>query len=271
MNKLKLFLNRFRHLYYRFLTKRKILTAVCRKYKLKFRFHINDGHGRDIYYKAGVYSEDYITSFLLKEINIQDNDLILDIGANIGWYSLVLSHKSKPQILAFEPDKFNFSLLEQNVRLNNKTNVRLFNTAIGNRNGILPFFLYKNYNLGRHSFVRQKNSIESTMVPVAVLDDLMSDQCLQHKRIKIIKIDIEGYEYSALLNATTTLRQTDNLLSEFSPQLMVQLDQDPWAFINLIRSTGFTILEISREGLTDPNLDEIISQGRQVNLFCQRK
>src|SRR5271154_5611427 len=99
MSSLKLFNNHLKHIFFSVFTNKKTLVAYCEKYDMKFRFHIKDGGGRDIYYKKGFYSEDYITSFLLEKIGINDSDLIIDIGGNIGWYSIVLSHKSKPTVL----------------------------------------------------------------------------------------------------------------------------------------------------------------------------
>ncbi|MGH8579179.1 MAG: hypothetical protein ACREVK_03315, partial [Gammaproteobacteria bacterium] len=78
-----------KHLFYRFIAHKKFLVAACPKYGLKFKFFIRDGVGRDIYYKYGVYCEDFITDYLLKRLDLRDEDLVIDIGSNIGWYSLV--------------------------------------------------------------------------------------------------------------------------------------------------------------------------------------
>lgn len=271
MQRRKLVANRFRHLFYRFFTTRRVLTAYCEKYDLRFRFSINDGLGRDIYYKWGVYSEDYITTFLLNEINLQDDDFIIDIGANMGWYPLVFSCRHTATIFAFEPDQLNFSLLKQNIALNKKENIHLFNVAVSNKEEMQTFYLYKSYNTGRHSFIQQKNSVKSVQVPTVRLDDFLKQKNMGHKNIKLIKIDIEGFEYSAMQGAVESLNRCAYLLTEFTPGMMKQINQDPMDYIRLIRNAGFTTYEITAAGLSEPDFDEIIRNDIQVNLFCRRE
>jgi FkbM family methyltransferase len=270
MSSAKLFGNHLKHIFYSVFTNKKTLEAYSEKYNLKFRFHIKDGLGKDIYYKKGVYAEDHITSFLLETIGIKDDDLIIDIGGNIGWYSLVLSYKNKPLVLAFEPDIFNFSLLKNNVALNKKDNIRIFNVALSNKPGKMTLYLYKKHNLGRHSFIRQRNSIGTAEVETIQLDSFLKDQGLSVRRIKLIKIDIEGYEFAAMSGAQQSLSHTDYLMTEFSPGMMKEIKQDPMEYINYIKSFGFTPMVISEAGLSKPDFDSIISNDTQVNLFCSK-
>ncbi len=270
MSSVKLFTNHLKHIFFSVFTNKKTLTAYSEKYKLKFRFHIKDGLGKDIYYKKGVYAEDHITSFLLENIGIKDEDMIIDIGGNIGWYSLVLSHKNKPTVLAFEPDIFNFSLLKNNVALNKKDNIRIFNLALSDTPGKMTLYLYKKHNLGRHSFIRQRNSIGTAEVETIQLDSFLYDQGLSERKIKLIKIDIEGYEFAAMSGAGKSLARTEYLLTEFSPDMMKKIKHDPMDYINHIKSFGFTPWVITENGLSEPDFDEIIRNNTQVNLFCRK-
>jgi FkbM family methyltransferase len=270
MSSVKLFANRLRHIFFSVFTNKKTLVAYSEKYNLKFRFHIKDGLGKDIYYKKGVYAEDHITSFLLENIGIEDDDLIIDIGGNIGWYSLVLSYKNKPTVLAFEPDIFNFSLLKNNVALNKKDNIRIFNLALSDAPGKMTLYLYKKHNLGRHSFIRQRNSIGTAEVETIQLDSFLYDQGLADSKIKLIKIDIEGYEFAAMSGAGKSLARTEYLMTEFSPGMMKVINQNPMDYIDHIKSFGFTPWLINEKGLSKPDFDEIISNNIQVNLFCRK-
>lgn len=251
-------------------TNEKTLVAYSEKYDMKFRFHIKDGGGRDIYYKKGVYSEDYITSFLLETIGINDDDFIIDIGGNIGWYSLVLSHKSNPTVFTFEPDSFNYSLLTNNVALNKKNNIHVFNLGLSDKPGKMTLHLYKKYNQGRHSFIRQRNSVGTAEVETVQLDDFLKENGFAERKIKLIKIDIEGFEFAAMSGASRSLAQTDYLMTEFSPGMMTEINHSPAAYINLIKSFGFTPWLINERGLSEPDFDEIIRTDTQVNLFCRK-
>ena len=249
---------------------RKYLVANCKPYDIKVKFAIADGLGRDIYYKYGVYSEDYITRFLLNDFHLEKGDLVVDIGANIGWYSLVLGHNTQADILAFEPDPSNFSLLQDNLKINNCDNVKAYNKAIGDAEGVLSLFLYKSYNTGRHSFIKQKNSVGTVDVPVINLDHFLTAEGMQHRPIKLLKIDIEGYEYTALRNAVLSLQQTQNIITEFSPDLMKAAGQSPASYIELLKNAGFNLWEIDNAGLHVPDFDAVINENKQINIWGSR-
>jgi FkbM family methyltransferase len=270
MSSLKLFGNYIKHIFFSVFTNEKTLVAYTKKYDMKFRFHIKDGGGRDIYYKKGVYSEDHITSFLLEKIGINDDDLIIDIGGNIGWYSIVLSYKSKPKVLTFEPDSFNYSLLKSNVALNKKDNIQVFNVGVSDTPGKMTLHLYKKYNQGRHSFIRQRNSVGTAEVETVQLDAFLKEKGFANDRIKLIKIDIEGFEFAALSGATRSLAQTEYLMTEFSPGMMKEINHNPMDYIDLIKSFGFLPRIINEQGLSEPDFDEIIRTNTQVNLFCSK-
>lgn len=270
MSSAKLFVNHLKHIFFNVFTNKKTLVAYIEKYNLKFRFHVKDALGKDIYYKKGVYAEDHITSFLLETIGIKDDDLIIDIGGNIGWYSLVLSYKNQPLVLAFEPDNFNFSLLKNNVALNRKDNIHIFNVALSDTPGKMTLYLYKKHNLGRHSFIRQRNSIGTAEVETIQLDSFLKDQGLADKKIKLIKIDIEGYEFAAMSGAKQSLDRTDYLMTEFSPGMMKEIKHNPMDYINYIKSFGFIPRVISEVGQKEPDFDSIIRNNIQVNLFCRK-
>jgi hypothetical protein len=70
--------------------------------------------------------------------------------------------------------------------------------------------------------------------------------------------------------AKQSLSHTDYLITEFSPGMMKEINQNPMDYINLIKSFGFTPWMISEEGLSEPDFEEIIHNNIQVNLFCRR-
>jgi FkbM family methyltransferase len=270
MSSIKLFGNHLKHIFFSIFTNKKTLVAYSKKYDMKFRFHIKDGVGRDIYYKKGVYSEDHITSFLLEKIGINDDDLIIDIGGNIGWYSIVLSYKNNPKVLTFEPDSFNYSLLKSNVALNKKDNIQVFNVGVSDTPGKMTLHLYKKYNQGRHSFIRQRNSVGTAEVETVQLDGFLKEKGYANSRIKLIKIDIEGFEFAAMSGAKHSLAQAEYLMTEFSPGMMKEINHNPMDYISLIRSFGFIPQIINEQGLSEPDFDHIIRTDSQVNLFCSK-
>jgi FkbM family methyltransferase len=267
MSNRSLQINRLKHAFFTVTGLRKFLIADCEPYGLKFKFQLADGMGRDIYYKHGVYSEDYITRFLLDTLKLTNEDLVLDIGANIGWYSLVLSTRATPRVVAFEPDTLNYKLLTENLSMNGKINVKAYNKAVSDHDGILTLHLYKGYNPGRHSFIKQKNSIGTAEVPIIALDTFLETEGYGKGPIKFLKIDIEGYELTALHKAYKTLSRVEYILTEFSPDLMKAAGQEPEAYIKVLEDAGFKLQIIDEKGLHEPDFSSIIQQLKQVNIF----
>lgn len=267
-----LFINRLKHFFFRVTGLKKSLTATAEKYNLAFSFDLNDGIGTDIYYRYGVYLEDFITEFLNSNLGFTDKDLVIDIGANIGWYSLVLSHRARPRIYAFEPEPRNYAYFTLNLKQNGNTNVIPVNAAVDNQPGEMQLHLYKNHNQGRHSFIRNAKSVGTVSVKTIVLDAFLSEKGEADKPVKFLKIDIEGYEYPALRGAVNTLRHTENVLTEFSPAIMKQIDESAADYVRFMEELGFKPYEISREGITPARIAEMLAAPDAVyNIFWSRK
>ncbi len=124
--------------------------------------------------------------------------------------------------------------LQDNIRLNGKDNVKAYNKAISDHEGVLTLYLYKNYNPGRHSFIKQAKSVGTAEVPIVPLDAFLQQEGFGEGPIKLIKIDIEGYEYTAMKAAKQTMQRASYLLTEFSPNMMKDIGQDPMDYINLL-------------------------------------
>ena len=66
----------------------------------------------------------------LVKSNVEKNDVVIDVGANIGYYTLLMA-KNQAFVHSYEPEPFNFELLQKNVVLNNfSPNVKLYNKAV---------------------------------------------------------------------------------------------------------------------------------------------
>lgn len=87
------------------------------------------------------------TNFFKREI--KENDIVLDIGANIGYYTLLFARQvgTKGKVYAFEPEPNNFSLLAKNVLINKYENVIYIDKAVSDINGSQKLFLSE-YNIG---------------------------------------------------------------------------------------------------------------------------
>lgn len=266
---IKLFINRVKHFVLRWFTPVSFLTADCPKYGLKFRFHIHDIIGRGIYYKYGVYYEDFLTEFLLKRLALRDEDLVLDVGASIGWFSLVLSTGARPRTYAFEPSPQTYRLLAENIALNDRRNVTPVNMAVDESSGKKTFFLYKDSNQGRHSLIKAPKHVSSVEVDAVALDDFMARNGLEGKPIKLVKIDTEGNELKILKGAKKTLPFVANILSEFTPAIVSRGGEAPAEYAEILKGHGFKGYEVLMDGtLTEADFGRIMSApAKAYNIF----
>lgn len=71
----------------------------------------------------------------------------LDIGVNIATHSIVYSKIFK-NVIAFEPDEYNYNQSKENLQINNVTNVKLLNIALGSKKGIVKTLQHSNHSRG---------------------------------------------------------------------------------------------------------------------------
>jgi len=177
---------------------------------------------------------------------VKENMTVLDIGANIGVYSLIAGRRVGPggRVIAFEPEPTNFSLLKHNIGKNDLNNVTAYNIAIADVEGTMKLHLSES-NKGHHSLVGGDSSdfSSSILVPVATGDKFLEDVNIKH--VDVIKIDIEGAEPLALKGLAHTLELPGlTLFFEFSPKTMQDSGFDPKRVLSSLHEKGFSIYEI---------------------------
>ena len=136
---------------------------------------------------------------------ISEGDCVVDLGANIGCFSLLASRivGKSGQVVAIEPEPENFDRLEQNIKLNHVDNITAVNKAIWHESGKLKTF--NGYgvagSLDNHlnTDTLTENSIQ---VETITLDDVYKDQGLSC--VKALKVDIEGAEASILGHSSSS-------------------------------------------------------------------
>lgn len=137
--------------------------------------------------------------FLLHFLRIEDT--FVDIGANVGVYSILASSEIGAKVIAIEPIKSTFKILSQNILLNNsQNNVVLLNMGVGEKRQELLFSSSKdtvNHVLDEKIDI---TPLESELVQVERLDEI-----LLNKNPTIIKIDVEGFETNVINGAFQVL------------------------------------------------------------------
>lgn len=176
-----------------------------------------------IKWKIRIHSHDIIAGPLLPYIYkpyeykqwfskiISKNSVFVDVGSNVGGYTIRACNLGAT-VIAIEPDKENFSILEENVKMNNFNNVSIFNVAIGSKASYLPIFAPRgNYSTSTFSLI--KGGILRDYVKVIPLDDLINS--FNYKTIDLLKIGVGGFEMEILNSAIDTLKRTRYIMIEF--------------------------------------------------------
>lgn len=142
--------------------------------------------------------------------------VFLDVGANIGYHSLFVA-ASCPQAtcIGYEPHP---QLAEQflcNVKLNDLSNIKLHQAAVGNMTGTIPFNLYteQGLNHGLSSILYydyMDTNYEQVSVPIISLDQSLESHLISD--VKVIKIDTQGYEYEVILGAQQIIQKAQPII-----------------------------------------------------------
>lgn len=139
----------------------------------------------------------FLLHFLRKE------DTFLDIGANIGSYTLLASGHVGAQSISFEPFPKTFKVLKQNIELNElSTKVTAYNMALADKVGTLAF----TSGLDTMNHIATSNEQNVIEVQVSTLDTILTEAQVP----TLIKIDVEGFETAVIQGAKKTL-QNENI------------------------------------------------------------
>jgi len=219
--------------------------------------------------------EKFETELVKKEI--KKGDIVLDIGANIGYYTLVFSQivGTEGRVFAFEPDPNNFALLKKNIEINNLKNVVLIQKAVSDVSNPLSLYLC-DYNHAQHRIYPSSRCNEKITVESTIIDDYFSEKEFCNK-INFVKIDVEGAEYDVIEGMQKTLKSNPELkiLCEFSPKQIREHELKPEDVLEQLLRSNFKIYPITTAGekiipidYTKSIVDGIMNIGHGLNLFC---
>ena len=222
-----------------------------------------DKNIENIIYKRGVYELGTV-SILQKLLN--KGDVFVDVGANIGFLSLVASAKvgHSGRVYAFEPVPSTFEILKTNKQINNFEQLCLNQFALGNKNENLKIFNEKN-NRGGASIINHTQS-QGITISVKKLDDLNIKE-----KINVIKIDVEGFEFEVLKGAEKTIKKDKpNLIIEHCVEINNSANENE--IYNWIKDLGYyKIYKLKFGKERQSELVEIISINdlpQHDNIFC---
>lgn len=234
--------------------------------KYKVRLNLQDAIQRNIFF--GIYDE--TETRLLRKL-LKPGDNFIDIGANVGYYSLIASQLvgTLGQVHAFEPVEENICVLWEAIRINGITNIRPNQLALGDRDGPLELYMpEKVTNSGWVSIVPSEKRKRIISAQVVSLDDYVLTNHID--RVHLVKLDVEGAEHQVLVGGKklfSSIRAPD-LIIEVNPFLLERQNLNSQALTDPLWEWGYELYIISQNFKT---IDFKTKVDTLVNLFCTKK
>lgn len=224
----------------------------------KMILHLDDWIQQQIYFldyydRRGI---EYI------KMHFRANNTFIDIGANVGSYSLVASGLAgkSGKVYAFEPVSHVYRQLSQNIELNNISNIIAEPLAIYEQKKLLDIHVSDLENTGMSSIFRHDHeSGETQRVQAIVFDDYVMEHDI--REIQIIKMDIEGAELHALKGMQMVLKNLRPcLIIELSPTALENAPTDSQDIISYLAGFNYSPRGINSKG-------ELFEPGKEIPAY----
>ncbi len=239
----------------------KYLVSLIREYKNWWQICIQtiNGKGTDVVIlRNGLRIEAAKDSHLLVIMNeifrmevynpsgftIETNDIVVDIGANVGVFTMFAAQRTRNKVYSFEPFQGNIEFLNRNVSNNDLSNVFVHSVAVSAENGYTKLFLAEipgGHLLFDHNI---KGKLEKYVnVPTITLQYIIDKNNLP--KIDFLKMDCEGAEGSILMSTPKDyLRRINKIAMEFHDNVSELKHEE---IRKLLEEVGFTT-ELSWDG-----------------------
>lgn len=180
---------------------------------------------------------------LLKK-HIPVNSVVLDIGANIGFYAKILSEivGVNGKVYCYEPDTTNFSHLKNYC--SGLKNVELNNLAVSSKTETIKIYTSKELNVDHRTYKPEEFDKEIEIKAVSIDDHVKG-------KVDFIKMDIQGFEMSAIKGMERTLAENPKvkMISEFWPYGLKKAGSSVTEYFVYLTNKGFTCHLLEKNSL----------------------
>lgn len=205
-----------------------------------------DSVGRDLFFD-GRYEPETISLILSL---LGEGDIMIDAGANIGSISIPVSGKKDVLIYAFEPAHEVFEVLKKNIAINGTGNIIPVAEALSDNN--LENDFYESDRVHGWSGMAKIDSFNHYTVPSVTLDSFAENNDLQ--TIKILKADVQGWEYRVFKGAERLLNESgiEHIIFEFEWWAEKNAGLEPGTAQQFLLEKGYRLQTFSGVKITAP-------------------
>ena len=197
--------------------------------------------------------EDYEIESRYLDRFIAPGDVVVDAGASLGIYTVGTAKLvgAKGRVLAFEPGRESFSVLERNIKLNLPNNVRCFRSALSERDGVARLFHHENRPVSSSLGSGSNGQVFWEQTRTTTLDTVAEQQGIT--RLDLLKMDVEGAEEPVLGGGRALLsRSRPTILFETNPGAARRLGLAPDGAWQALAKLGYRFFSLRPKGILSP-------------------
>lgn len=240
------------------------VVEVKTKFNFRMSLNMSDWLAQHVFV-TGDYEP--ATSKLICE-KLQQGQCFVDIGANIGYFSLLASKivGESGQVIGFEPVEGTREKFDHNVKINGINNIKVEPYAISDSNGSSEIFVGPEEHCGISSLTQPHNFTAKQHVELRTLDSLISDT-----KINFIKIDVEGYELKALRGMTTIIeKNSPDFICEVTEDFLKNAGDSTADLFDFFNKYNYSAFRIDYDGLKKVH-DILSCTKKQCNVYFSKK
>lgn len=203
-----------------------------------------------------------MTAALFEQL-LRPGDTLIDIGAHVGWLSLIGAKAvgKSGRVIAVDPQPYNCDRMMANAQANGFQNVTVVSGAAGEISA--PVLLANQAAVDKARLTLQGSGVNDTgvrfLTQVYPLSQLF--EIFELSSVRLLKVDVEGFELPVFRGATPVLNRIDNIIFEYLPE-----NADNFLKINtLLTEAGFELLTVSGDKI------DSVETLPEFNIWARRK
>jgi FkbM family methyltransferase len=241
----------------------------------KMFLHPNDGLRLSI---RGIHNEE---EAMMVRNNIKKDEIVVDLGAHIGYYSLMMAKLvgKNGKVFAFEPEPRNLELLYKNIEVNLYKNVKVIPKAVSDIDGECSLFVGQE-SFGANKIFKPKKTdtqkFEEIKTKTIRLDDYFEELGFL-KKISFIKMDIEGSEVRALQGMKNILEFNENLkiFTEINRDALEDSNSNFRDMLEFLKNYDFKFYisdkkEHEWDKVEIDDFEELLKKDSVMNVLCRK-
>ena len=188
-----------------------------------------------------------LTSRLYAKL-LRPGDVYVDVGAHVGFHTLLARHfvREDGRLIAIEPQPYNCNKILANCRSNNFTNIFVYVAAAGDSEGAVALHAQSAADTARLSLALDGVSDQAQLfqVPIRRLDSIFQERRID--RVRLLKIDVEGFELSVVNGLGERLQDIDHMVVELL-DAGPDMSKNTVTLIQKLSAAGFKLTTVTGE------------------------